>query len=754
VAASVSAEKPAAPPSPKANQSSARPRPSLGGPVIANGGGPRLAQAQNSSTASSRGSPAVDRVSEKLGGLSIQPKPADGVPGADGPSLHIERPQAMSRQSIASDESQRADSSSELGTKPPSLDGKSITSGATFALDEKESLRPDDSASVKAAAEDDDSISVRGSMMAGSRVSSDLAARNRGAQLADATDRRLMQATPGSSGQDILAPQSTESEQQVATAETSSDTLNVIYRHAPDEKLVEAMGTPKDRMYLLRLEKDVVEFVQNSKEPFMDLPPSNSFCRMLAHKLADYYHMTHSFEPNIGVVRIFRTPFCRVPTSLVHWDPAPNPSSTSTPPPAIQPKMIMRRGQGGDASAASGTPSKPTSEAESDDKDNKEKPQGNARRTREEREEIYKLARERIFGNAEDNGNDSEKSNAMSRTSSVSGNLSAAGKGRRAGRHRRDDSDGFDSRHQYAPYWGPQQQTWVPRYAPTPAGQGAVQPAPAYGAQMAPMYASQNAGYTGAPGAAPSPVYPAYAAPQYHPQPPPQRYPPPGGSPMTSYGSPTPGTPQQPQNWQPGYGSPTYQGRGASPSSHPLHPGIPYAFGQLPANSNPHDPKSQHPIPGSYNRNHNFNPKTQSFVPGSNDMACVPPGGPPPFAAPASHHGSPQIGAAPVAYPGYQQQVMPPQPYGGHGMMRQASNTSIPGYHPAQQPHMAPPIPYGHPPPAMVPPPVQAGPLQHVNPGQAMPSRPNVGPAGPPVFAHLPTYGNPATLPQKPATGY
>lgn len=68
----------------------------------------------------------------------------------------------------------RADSLSDLGTKPPSLDGKSITSGTTFALDEKESLRPDDSASVKAA-EDDDTFSGRGSIVAGSRIGSEAA---------------------------------------------------------------------------------------------------------------------------------------------------------------------------------------------------------------------------------------------------------------------------------------------------------------------------------------------------------------------------------------------------------------------------------------------------------------------------------------------------------------------------------------------------------------------------------------------------
>lgn len=156
------------------------------------------------------------------------------------------------------------------------------------------------------------------------------------------------------------------------------------------------------------------------------------------------------------------------------------------------------------------------------------------RLTREEREEMYKLARERIFGSSEENTNgqswtattlpvpsanwfspDPDKDNDMSRTSSVSGNKSStAGKGRRGGRHRRDDSDSFDSRHHYAPYWGPQQQTWVPQYAQPPAGQPPAPQPPAYGGQVPPMYGQQNVAYPSVPGVAPSPGYPTYPAPQ------------------------------------------------------------------------------------------------------------------------------------------------------------------------------------------------------------------------------------------------
>lgn len=101
----------------------------------------------------------------------------------------------------------------------------------------------------------------------------------------------------------------------------------------------------------------------------MDFPPNNSFCRMLTHKLADYYHMTHSFEAVQGSVRIYRTPFCRVPPSLASIVGTSTNNSTTTTPPQLLPKKIMRRGEDGGSGQASTSPSKATSEVGSDGKD-------------------------------------------------------------------------------------------------------------------------------------------------------------------------------------------------------------------------------------------------------------------------------------------------------------------------------------------------------------------------------------------------
>lgn len=216
---------------------------------------------------------------------------------------------------------------------------------------------------------------------------------------------------------------------------------------------------------------------------------------------------------------------------------------------------------------------------------------------------------------------------------------------------------------------------------------------------------------------------------------------PPVGGP---YPGPVPGLPQQ--AWpQQGFSQGAYPPR-ASPTP---AAGIPYAYGQLPANANPNDPKSQHPIPGSYNRQ-TFNPKTQSFVPANGiPMQQGPPPPPPsgPYGGSSPRHGSPQFHSPHMSYSGYQQQMphtgyAAAPPPGAYGMTRQGSSNSMTPYHAMQQQQQPPP--HGPPP---------HGP-QHMPPTGPMHMPPKPAPAGPAgqSFSHLPTYGNPATLPQKPST--
>ena len=189
------------------------------------------------------------------------------------------------------------------------------------------------------------------------------------------------------------------------------------------------------------------------------------------------------------------------------------------------------------------------------------------------------------------------------------------------------------------------------------------------------------------------------------------------------------------QAWGPPQQGFSQPGPGYPSRSSPSPGGIPYLYGQLPVNANPHDPKSQHPIPGSYNR---LNPKTQSFLPGN----AMLPMQPPPGTYASSNHSSPQFLPAHMNYGGYPQSMPPPPPPAGYGpgpmgyaMSRQGSNNSIGPY------HQLPPQHHGMPPngsPHIANSKISGGPP------------PPTGPSGPQGYGHLPTYGNPASLPQKP----
>lgn len=358
-----------------------------------------------------------------------------------------------------------------------------------------------------------------------------------------------------------------------------------------------------------------------------------------------------------------------------------------------------------------------------------------------------------------------DDANGLSRASSVSAReKSNLGKRGKTGKQRRDDSESFDSRSQYTAYYGPPQQpNWTPQYIPIGNPQYNGQLQQPYQTPMPQAYPAVPQGYPPMMANSGYPQYgnmstvslPPTANPelfsnqlQYVPQsqPVPPRYPSSNGS-VGAYGPPIQAAP--PQSWQPSVNqapspgpfqnrvsqapAPQPQGTMAGPMN-----GIPYAYGQLPVNVNPHDPKSQHPIPGSYNR-HAFNPKTQSFVPSSGMSPGQPPLATPYMGAP---HGSPQIGSPHLAYSSYNSPVPPPQPYmggPGYGMSRQGSNNSLPPYHPPQY------IPQH--PPAHLP---QMPPQMPNKPG--MHQGPPSGPSQ--AFSHLPNYSNPpATLPQKPPSG-
>jgi hypothetical protein len=174
--------------------------------------------------------------------------------------------------SVTSDESTTQLSSSDDSAKPPSLDGKSVASVTTFAMDEKESLRPDDSASVLAI-EDDDIYSPPGSAPIDSRLGSDTGARAFRDQLLEITagGSALHQSIPTSRPDSatnapvgtLYVPPPVGSPAALAGFVQPPTNIGRPEDVLADPKLLEALNNPRDRIWVLKLEQDIIDFVKD-----------------------------------------------------------------------------------------------------------------------------------------------------------------------------------------------------------------------------------------------------------------------------------------------------------------------------------------------------------------------------------------------------------------------------------------------------------------------------------------------------------
>ncbi|KAG9954030.1 hypothetical protein KCU85_g815, partial [Aureobasidium melanogenum] len=574
------------------------------------------------------------------------PSPSNEPPKA--PSIDgLETTPVLTTQILSgtSDESATQLSSSDGSAKPPSLDGKSVASITTFAMDEKESLRPDDSASVLAI-EDDDTYSASGSAAVGSRLGSETGARAFRDQLLEITSRgpalrqsgptsRPDSATNGPIGTLYVPPpvgSSTAIPGYVQPPTNTGRPEDVL----PDAKLLEALNNPRDRIWVLKLEQDIIDFVKDSSEHSLDLPQCNSFYRMLAHKLADYYILGHAVDGSISAVRLYKTPNCRIAPPLTAI--ATPPTSTSTPPPTAPQMKILRRGGDAPLNGLSKSNSDGGDSADSD----KNKPL-----TREQREQRYELARLRILGSAkptEDTPLVKEKDESRS--------SSAAGK-KKPKKQRSNSDDDFEARSAYSTFVTPQNgasdggnMVYYPAFPGSAQGvPGMYNGAPSasasqnsYNAVYGPMTPSQVApypwlqqGYSGYNESSNQAQHNVndlsadFQAMSFQTQSGPTSPPPPAGP--YGYGS----SQQQQQQYSPwqqmmpnqsGYpGSPNYGSQFASrpPSSashgsatHGYPYGVPMNQMQMPDSYMGYPNQA---MAGAYNLG-NFNPQSQAFIPG------------------------------------------------------------------------------------------------------------------------------------------
>lgn len=365
----------------------------------------------------------------------------------------------LMKETSINDRSAPSSSVENLGRRDNS-DTKSITSRTTLTLDEKESLMPDDSASMQGA-RDEEAVSPAELSKPVFKDDGDPDARAFRDQLfeIDRHGGKRVQLAPRPVVSNPVQPQQNGGIDYPSTGRSPQAPEVVLTRDIsngppadmvlpPDDKLVEALNSPKDRLFVLKIEQDFIDFIKNSKDLELQLPSTNTFYRLLSHKLAEYYLLGHIYEDSLKAVRIRKLPHTRLAPPLIGCEP----KSEGTTPPPTGSMQIMRRGQGGPHPPSFDSRPQSSSEYEGmgggdDDKDGQKRPRDKSGLTREEREKQYNEARARIFEGfnekqADSAENSANQSKEMSRSSSHSGP-----KKNKRGKRPKDDS--FEARSSY-----------------------------------------------------------------------------------------------------------------------------------------------------------------------------------------------------------------------------------------------------------------------------------------------------------------
>ncbi|KAF7732595.1 hypothetical protein EC973_003342 [Apophysomyces ossiformis] len=81
----------------------------------------------------------------------------------------------------------------------------------------------------------------------------------------------------------------------------------------PDEFILTVLKKPQDRIFLLSLERDLESFINNPKQYRLDLPPMNSYQRLMVHKVAPYFKLNHYHDPARKAVFLCKNQYTQLP---------------------------------------------------------------------------------------------------------------------------------------------------------------------------------------------------------------------------------------------------------------------------------------------------------------------------------------------------------------------------------------------------------------------------------------------------------
>ncbi|KAF9572253.1 R3H domain-containing protein 1 [Mortierella alpina] len=92
-----------------------------------------------------------------------------------------------------------------------------------------------------------------------------------------------------------------------------ADDANEPDDSALDEFLVSALKNRQDRIFLLKLDRELCSFINNPNQDRLEFPSMNSYYRMVIHRVANYFKITRMVDPMQKTIVLYKTDQSAIP---------------------------------------------------------------------------------------------------------------------------------------------------------------------------------------------------------------------------------------------------------------------------------------------------------------------------------------------------------------------------------------------------------------------------------------------------------
>ncbi|CAJ0846232.1 13578_t:CDS:2 [Entrophospora sp. SA101] len=97
------------------------------------------------------------------------------------------------------------------------------------------------------------------------------------------------------------------------TPEQSAHLNEIDFNTGLDGFLLAALKSPKDRLFLLKLDQEMERFIIDENRSRLEFPPMNSYQRLIIHRVAQYFKLSHVVDTSGKAVVLYKSIETQIP---------------------------------------------------------------------------------------------------------------------------------------------------------------------------------------------------------------------------------------------------------------------------------------------------------------------------------------------------------------------------------------------------------------------------------------------------------